>query len=83
MSEGRAFYAKDPACEKEHSPNPDRSWERERERERAKLQKDVDLSQEGMSEKTKRTSIQLNYYGILYEQKWKVAIFDLVHSVYF
>ena len=38
MSAGRAFHAEGPACEKERSPNLDRSWGR------AKLEEDVDLS---------------------------------------
>jgi len=37
MSEGRAFHAEGPACEKERSPNLDHSWGR------AKLEEDVML----------------------------------------
>jgi len=40
MSESRAFHAEGPACEKERSPNLDRS------RETANLEEDVDLSRE-------------------------------------
>ena len=40
MSECRAFHAEGPVCEKERSPNFDRSWGR------AKLEEDVDLSPE-------------------------------------
>jgi len=40
MSEGRAFHAEGPVCEKERSPNLDRRWGR------ANLEKDVDLSPE-------------------------------------
>jgi len=59
MSEGRAFHAEGPVCEKERSPNLDGSWGR------TKLKEDVEQSRERQQAAVTVRTMSVKYAGQL------------------